>query len=881
MQRHRLPASSTGTIQFVLAILVLLTSIQVASSLAQTHEAYLVNGFYGGLGVFDMATGTQLANVNASSNNFSIAVGPNPRLAFISAGSYLSVVDLTIQREITRLPQITVSRFSAFTSDGRYLLLFDSTRQSLIMFDASTMRLYRRISLAQVFRTASTFEGGSIVVIGGKAYVTVKQPFASRPAIALVDLHTFTVRAIPVPGTAAAGFRTLPNAAATPDGKYLVMNQGSKLVFLNLRTNTVQLTTTLQGSISGIAITPNGSDPTNIYGYVVRRFSGNSFASVVDLRPASPTFGQLIAGTDVNLKIGSSIFSPSGLSINAAGTRLVVAGEHLNPNSPLPNALVMDTALMLTNPGAAIVQQATLSNGATVEGMTIAPVSTAAPSTAPVVTTVSANVTNDASTAIHVFGSNFSPGAQVRIGSMPPLPTTFVSSSDLLVTVPQNAPAAPNQDVIVTNPNPGMALALRNQSGLLAGGITITATSAFQPQYQMAVGLLAGGVQVLDLQQRSMIDLAPSDPVFYGITFNADGAELYGFSFGPPYWPEFSELIDWKLFDQSLQGTLTVANSISSTNQGLISSINPASGRPVIYSTTSTFTGQITDLQLVMVDSDPSSQTYNSVVQTFNAGINAQNDSFSVFSFGATPDGKYVYVNYLDGNSAAGMLAIFDIVNGGPATLMTMSSLGADDYQYSLRVAPDGRTLLLSEAYANGFGEEIKVFDIASNPKAPVGEGTIAASIARHPYAYLSPFQVAGNHLFGIESYSNSVIAFNFDPVHSNFSQLGSYAAPTGSYYNILTVSPDASLVYLPDSSNSAITVLDAVKLANGQPPLLTQLATGTWPWLVAMSPLMNGSSRFQEQSQADTANCCAEGRPSSPREPNYRPVDSHQDRLQ
>ena len=42
-------------------------------------------------------------------------------------------------------------------------------------------------------------------------------------------------------------------------------------------------------------------------------------------------------------------------------------------------------------------------------------------------------------------------------------------------------------------------------------------------------------------------------------------------------------------------------------------------------------------------------------------------------------------MNYYDYNSGLGMLAIFDIVNGGPATILTMSSLGAYDFQYNLR----------------------------------------------------------------------------------------------------------------------------------------------------------------------------------------------------
>ena len=427
------------------------------------------------------------------------------------------------------------------------------------------------------------FEMGSIVIIGSKAYVTTRTPSSGTPAIALVDLHTFRARAIAIPGRSTGTGLCLPNAAATPDGKYVVMvQQGTHLVFLSTATNKISIDETLPGSMRAIAITPNGNDPSKVYGYLLRNVSGNPVASVVDLRPGSPTFGQLIAGTDVNLTIGQKGVQLEDLAINPEGTRLVVAAQQMNQNGPLPNLQVIDTGLMLTNPGAAVVGQAVAADGGTLEGLTIGSIVTTPPPTAPVVTGVSGNVTNDKDTTIHVFGSNFLSGAWVRIGSMAPLPATVLSSNDLEVTIPQYAPAGANLDVIVTNPNVKSAPALQNQSGLLAGGITISPTPAFQPKQQFATALNGGSAQVYDLQQQSMVDLQAAPPLYYQVVFNADGAELYGFSHGPVYWVASPEALDWKLADNSLQAVVSVPNGATygTGGKGIQLAVNPAHSGP-------------------------------------------------------------------------------------------------------------------------------------------------------------------------------------------------------------------------------------------------------------------------------------------------------------
>lgn len=92
-----------------------------ALPVALAQEAYLVNGFHSGVAGFNLSTFNPIETIHGPANNFSLAVGPNPRLAFVSSVPDLSVVDLTIQREIRRLPQIPVFRFSAFTSGDKDL----------------------------------------------------------------------------------------------------------------------------------------------------------------------------------------------------------------------------------------------------------------------------------------------------------------------------------------------------------------------------------------------------------------------------------------------------------------------------------------------------------------------------------------------------------------------------------------------------------------------------------------------------------------------------------------------------------------------------------------------------------------------------------------
>ena len=239
-----------------------------------------------------------------------------------------------------------------------------------------------------------------------------------------------------------------------------------------------------------------------------------------------------------------------------------------------------------------------------------------------------------------------------------------------------------------------------------------------------------------------------------------------------------------------------------------------------------------------MIDTNPANKsTFNTIIKVINAGLNLQYDYFDVYSFAATPDGKYVYVNYLDADTGLGMLAIFDIVNGGSATILTMSALGAADLQEKLQVSPDGRSLLLQAFYDNDSGYDIVVYDISSNPKSPTLLATITGSVPDGSSPYFYGFQVIGNRLFALDINSGSILAFNFDIAHMNFSQLATYRITSDYYSAGLAVSPDGALIYLSNVNPDMITVLDANLLAGGEAPLITNIATGIWPGQVAVSP--------------------------------------------
>ena len=104
--------------------------------------------------------------------------------------------------------------------------------------------------------------------------------------------------------------------------------------------------------------------------------------------------------------------------------------------------------------------------------------------------------------------------------------------------------------------------------------------------------------------------------------------------------------------------------------------------------------------------------------------------------------------------------------------------------------------------------------------------------------------------LFALDINQGLVMAFNFDRVGSDFTQLGVYALKGGALINLylvwqgiygvpyLAASPDGAYLYIPIGGDDMITVLDANLLASGQPPLVTNIGTGRSPVAVDVNPV-------------------------------------------
>jgi hypothetical protein len=567
-----------------------------------------------------------------------------------------------------------------------------------------------------------------------------------------------------------------------------------------------------------------------------------SSVTAIDLNSGSPTFGQLLPQTGVDLNV-VNIFYCSGVSLNRDGSKMVVAAWRSSTQGPQPNALVVDTGLMFTDPTQALIGQVTAGNGERTGGVAVGSLTSTPPPTAPTVTGVSGSVTNDTATTIHVTGTNFLAGAQVRIGNMIPLPATVNSPSDLQVTVPKHAPAGPYQDVIVTNPLTTSPPAEQNQSGRLAGGLSILLNPAFQPNYQFAaLDFGDDTISIYDFNQRAMVQPTLSSPATSGIVFNFDGAELYSGSL-LAFWRRVPQMLAIDLPTESQEATIPLSGvaALGSYNT-MVASVNPANGSPVVY-VPARHSGD-GDLIIYMVDTNPSSLTFNTVIQTISPGLGL---GPIIYSAAASPSGEFVYVNIFNGSTGFYDIVIVDVMNPFNTHVLQTDALGVQTAQTNTYVTPDGKYLLL----AGEFGG-IAVFNIYQHPFDPTLLAQINGTPPPQPGGtspnYFYGYQVVGGQ-FLVGYTINQVVVFNFDPGGGDFSQLNSYSLAnaglvSGGGSPFFAVSPDGAQIYVQPGGEDEITVLDGNALVAGQPPLLTKLAAGRRPWFMAVSPVAHSSKQ-------------------------------------
>lgn len=835
----RFPFCATNLFAVSLSAVLL---IAICSS-AFGQEAYLVATDDSSLTAFNLGTDQQILQAASPFRGWSVKVGANPRLAFVICNNfYVSVIDLTLQREVKRIYDVW-GTVAGMTADGRNLLVSDDARRRFEVIDTSSLQLVYRLDLRVALGT--NYTSGSIKMIGNKAYMAPSVTDPNRPAMAVIDKTTGQVKAIPIPAGQLLVNPDSPNLAVTPDEKYLVMLEdetsdgSSHLIFIDPVSDQVVMDHKLANIDAGmLLISPKGTDPTKSYGYLI----GSGSTEVVDLRPASPNFGLEIPGT-----LGSTpqgFFSLCEGAINSDGSRIVITGFRTNPNSPQANVALFDTAKMLTDPAHQLVSTHVVGNGARARGATFAKITTTPPNSAPTVTKVQGTVVNNAASEITITGTNFRDGALVRIGKMAPIPASVDNSTTLRVTVPVNAPANNGLDIVVTDPDTGNSADQQYQSGLLAAQFNIGLNPAFQPGYQFAsLGRLGGGaVSLFNMRTRTMNVVSTNGLIPSGLAFNAaDGNELYVTTPGPVYSIQRKALqinIAADSVDASIPFTGNLAQYVP-----IARSVNPATGDPVMFVPRTFSTNNIWNLELEMIDANPQSPTYNKVVVSIGAPL-GYNAAPNLTAVAPTPDGKYVYVFFgsqSPQNGTLGHLAQFDIVNklSGVDDLSTNTPIVAEYAQVQIGMSQDGKTAVVN-GYANrNQTESMLLYDIGSQ------QGGFLAQV-RQPLlpnlgnARLYSYQVLGNRLYAFD-WRGYVLAFNFDVMHKDFRFLAMYRLPghsDGQGSTVLAVSPDGQYLYVPVRGDDAIAVLDPNLLASGKMPLVTEIANQPNIFAVAVSPV-------------------------------------------
>ncbi len=805
------------------------------------QENYLTSTADGTLSLYDLTTNAPITSIKGTGVS-DVLAGPNTRLAFALNGNYLSVIDTTIQREVRRLTDVNGLK-AAMTPDGK-LLLVAGLDGSLRAVDTAQLTVVHKVNLLSILGPNPT---GALVIAANKAYVF---PYASTLSkVAVVDLTSYAVSSLALP----AGFFLAEDlAAATPDGQSIVTieveNKDSLLHVLVISTATNGVVGDYPQSSDitwsySFAITPN-VNPSQLFGYLALQLAGIDAVAAVDLRPNSPTYGSILPQTAVN-----SAFAPNGVAVNSDGSRLIMVGAPYAP--PSVNTFVIDAAKMIVDPFNAVIARLQIDSGVSAQAVCTGFFTTVPPSSAPVVSGVSGDITNDAAHDIEITGGNFMPGALVRIGSMPVLPANVTGGGTLTVTVPANAPAGNVIDIVVTNPQTGDSQDQQNQSGLLANQFNILLNPAFQGTTQLGTVNLDSSFSVYSVGMREMLNVpvAQTAETAFWPVFNTDGRQAYLAGVFPTFNNVQRTVIPVDLTINVLGNRIALQGSHQFSSNNMSASIDPNTGKPVVNAVTLLNS----DLLISVIDTDFTSGTFNTVIRTFDSG-NVGNGAFP-FSITSTPDGKYAYVWYELSSPFSYYLGIMDLTTG------TFSHVSAASLRVSQAnplngvnpvIAPDGKTLLLSSYYGSRY--RIEVIDISKPTMPKRRTELVPVAVPGHGFPVVTNYQVAGNTLYAFDP-TGIIVVFNFRRDTGDFRQRGWSLYPIYSSINSETsfagnfgLSPDGAWLYVADPSNDMIAVLNAGKVAAGVNSVFTTIRAPYYPYRLAVSPVPPPSRAIAHQ---------------------------------
>ena len=796
-----------------LRICVLLSLLLAAAAVPTfAAERYVVlDGTQSKAVVFDGADNTEIATIATGATPNSMVISPNGRLAFVANlnSEYISAIDLTIQAEIKRIRRVRADQL-AISADGRLLVATDIDDEAVTFIDTATLAITRQLSLnGMAGDDPNSFDlfFNEPVIFGNKLFLNTSAEIVS------VDLTNFAVTPLSGPEDFFF-FQSAENLAVTPDGKALLAIRSGGLAVIDPASGT-RVTTLPFFFPFAVTAAADPTTPGRMLGYVgdFNPLNGRAVLKVIDATLNSANLGATLA--QISLP-GIPVSQSSLITVDPAGTRIFVSGSNANPN-----VVILDTAAVLTNPATAIVHQALVSLQA--RGIAVGDTQIQPPATAPVVTAVDEpNLKNKHDHVLHIEGSGFAPGAAVRIGTLDVLSADFVSSSELVVRVPQNSPSQ-TASIIVTNPNSDQPVTSQNQSGILLNALTIASSEVVGSVEAVVTDLGDSTVTVIPrINGEAQTTNIGTGPRPTGVAITPDGARAYISNVFPP------AAVDVLNFATgSIEAHIVInRDAVSRVGQakGLVFATRLATGSQALY----VLASKRRNLDLYIIDTDPSSPTFNTVVDDFTTNITTA--SVTPAALAVTSDGKFAFADELDNLNGANLVVI-DLATR-VVTKIPMVSLGASTFQPTMELSSDGRLLLLGADDGS-----LLLFDV-SHAASPTFTATIRGTA---PAGGTTPFltfpKIQGDRLFSFDIGQNLVDIFNFSPATGNFDEIANFTfpGPAAVIESGGNVTPDGTLIYATVREEDAIAVLDVAKaIAHDPDALITKIGTGVSPTSLA-----------------------------------------------
>lgn len=787
------------------------------------NEYYLVTDVFASkLHLFNAATNTEtLPAVSTGSGPIAAVVSPNGRIAYIVSRSnhYVSVVDLTTRQEIERWTYTALP----FKHPVSVALTADGTK--LIVVAHKVVRIFNTAN-GQLLASPGVTNPAAVAIGGNTAWING----GGTAGVSAVDLSSYAVTTISgtTVGTGPANNTDEKTIAVSPDGRYVVAVRQSNLLLIDtVNGNAVTSIPSPSGNVEGVITTRDPNSPGGMYAYFG---TDSNLIGAIDLNTGSSSFGQVVQTLTVPYAIDSAVMSLDSKTALLLATGPNNAGEIIR----------IDTGLLLSNPSKAITLQKQITAAtdvSSVRGIADGFVVTTPPATAPTISSVSPSTfTADAAQSLTITGNNFSTDALVRIGHMPLLTPSSVTSTQIVVTVPALSPAGVG-NVVVIDRNGTNSLQQQNQSGALVNGVTIGQVSTFQPAYNVATENLeesiSYGTRTLSAIGLGVDFYSPTD-----LVFSSDGVHAYVNS-------ATSGIPVLNLPSGSVETTIPFFNGNFVAGEAASGLYPAVSGSPAVYVATQVPNGAtgFYDMQVQAIDANSTSATVNQVVHTFNAGISVASYENAVT---VTSDGHYAYVEMSDVSSGATSILPMDLSTGTagtPFTVNALNPLAQSGPVYFVGITPDNQYLVLP----NTNGSSMDFYYIGNTPMTP----TFALNVPlTSPATELDAFQVLPNKIVAADFLNGVLEVFGYAPgtpttPAPTVSPLGSAVVPDVQSYYVnglhapVVASADGNYIYVAIQDRDMVDVFStsAVAASNAGGALVARMATGQGPFAIALSP--------------------------------------------